>query len=295
MSFASAADPPAGFGHSAASTYARSLVSSLVERVSLPLFLGLTVAGFILYSQAVAPTVGRLAVFAGIFVAGAVSGISGLAFPLIAGPIFLLIYPAPEAVALTAMCSLTGQLFSIAMLWRVIGYEFRIPLIVAGLLGAPLGSALLCGFNPHCVRVVLGALIVVSGLWRSLRAKARAVRTPSLLSELLVGVTGGLTGGLVGASSVVPAIWCAACGFDKSRQRAVTQPYILTMQAASLVSLWAWGALDHNIVGQYANFVLPVLAGIGVGVAAFRGLSSSAATRVVMGVVTASGLALLFL
>jgi len=190
-------------------------------------------------------TVGGLAVFAGIFVAAAASGISGLAFPLIAGPIFLLIYPTPEAVALTAMCSLTGQLFSIALLWRVISYEFRAPLISADVLGVPLGSALLCSFNPHCIRVVLGALIMISGLWLSLRTQRRALRTPSLPSEVLVGLTGGLTGGLVGASSIVPAIWCAACGFDKSRQRAVTQPYILTMQAASLVSLWAWGALDR--------------------------------------------------
>jgi uncharacterized membrane protein YfcA len=295
MSFASAANPTTGFGHTAASTYACSLVSSLVRRVSLPLVLGITLAGFILYSQAVPPTVGRLAVFAGIFVAGAVSGISGLAFPLIAGPIFLLIYPAPEAVALTAMCSLTGQLFSIALLWRTIAYESRIPLIAAGLLGAPLGSALLCSFNPHCVRVVLGALIVVSGLWRSLRTQKRALRRPSLRSEVLIGLTGGLTGGLVGASSVVPAIWCAACGFDKARQRAVTQPYILAMQAASLVSLWVWGALDRDIAGQYADFVLPVLVGVGLGVAGFRALSTSAATRVVMGVVTISGVSLLFL
>jgi uncharacterized membrane protein YfcA len=295
MSFTSEASPPVRFSRSVASSYPRSLVSGFAERIRLPLLLGLTVAGFILYSQATAPSVGRLAVLAGIAVAGAVSGISGLAFPLIAGPIFLLIYPAPEAVALTAMCSLTGQLFSIALLWRVIGYEFRAPPIAAGLLGAPLGSALLCGFNPHCVRVVLGALIVLSGLWRSLRVEARVKRTPSLVSEVLVGLTGGLTGGLVGASSVVPAIWCAASGLDKSHQRAVTQPYILAMQAASLISLWAWGALDRNILGQYADFVLPVLVGIGLGVAGFRSLSSSAATRVVMGVVTASGLSLLFL
>jgi len=295
MSFASEASPPVGLSRSVASSYPPSFVPGFAERVRLPLLLVLTVAGLILYSQATAASVGMLAVFAGIVVAGAVSGISGLAFPLIAGPIFLLMYPAPEAVALTAMCSLTGQLFSIALLWRVIAYEFRVPLIAAGLLGAPLGSALLCSFNPHCVRVVLGALIVVSGLWRALRVQLGATRTPSLLSEVLVGLTGGMTGGLVGASSVVPAIWCAACGFDKSRQRAVTQPYILAMQAASLVSLWAWGALDRDIVGQYADFLLPVLVGIGVGVAGFRGLSSDAATRVVMGVVTASGLSLLFL
>jgi len=293
MSLASDIDPPAGFGRSAASLCTRSFASRLIKRGSLSLFVGLTVAGFILYLQASTPTGGRLAILAGIAVAGVVSGISGLAFPLIAGPIFLLIYPAPEAVALTAMCSLTGQLFSIALLWRVIGYEVRVPLIAAGLLGAPLGSALLCSFNPHCVRVVLGVLIVLSGLWRSLRVETRAKRTPSLVSEVLVGLTGGLTGGLVGASSVVPAIWCAASGLDKSHQRAVTQPYILAMQAASLVSLWAWGALDRDILGQYADFVLPVLVGIGLGVAGFRALSTSAATRVVMAVVTASGLSLL--
>ena len=295
MSFAFETSPPVGLSRSVGSSYPRSFVPGFAERVRLPLLLVLTVAGLILYSQATDPSVGRLAVFAGIAVAGAISGISGLAFPLIAGPIFLLMYPAPEAVALTAMCSLTGQLFSIALLWRVIAYEFRVPLIAAGLLGAPLGSALLCSFNPHCVRVVLGALIVVSGLWRALRVQVGATRTPTLLSEVLVGLTGGITGGLVGASSVVPAIWCAACGFDKSRQRAVTQPYILAMQAASLVSLWTWGSLDRDIVGHYADFLLPVLVGIGLGVAGFRGLSSDAVTRVVMGVVTASGLSLLFL
>jgi uncharacterized protein len=295
MSFTSETSPSVGLSRSVASSYPRSFVPGFAERVRLPLLLVLTVAGLILYSQATDPSVGRLAVFAGIAVAGAVSGISGLAFPLIAGPIFLLMYPAREAVALTAMCSLTGQLLSIALLWRVIAYEFRVPLIAAGLLGAPLGSALLCSFNPHCVRVVLGALIVVSGLRRALRLQVGATRTPSLLSEVLVGLTGGITGGLVGASSVVPAIWCAACGFDKSRQRAVTQPYILAMQAASLVSLWTWGALDRDIVGHYADFLLPVLVGIGLGVAGFRGLSSDAATRVVMGVVTASGLSLLLL
>ncbi|MBV8118608.1 MAG: sulfite exporter TauE/SafE family protein, partial [Alphaproteobacteria bacterium] len=196
MSFASETSPPVGAGRSAASIFPRSVVSGLAQRVSLPLLVGLIIAGFIAYCEVAGATVGRLAVFAGIFVAGMVSGVSGLAFPLIAGPIFLLMYPAPEAVALTAMCSLTGQLFSIALLWRAIGYEFRLPLIAAGLLGAPLGSALLCGLNPHCVRVLLGALIVVSGLWRSLRAHARPTRAPSLLSEVFVGLAGGLTGGL---------------------------------------------------------------------------------------------------
>jgi len=294
MSLASDTDPLA-FGHSAASWSPHLPNCILVERIGLSLLLALAVGGFIVYSHAGALPVGRLAVVAGIFAAGAMSGVSGLAFPLIAGPIFLLVYPAPEAVALTAMCSLTGQLFSITLLWQAIDYQYRVPLIAAGLLGVPLGSALLCSCNPHAVRVVFGVLIVASGLWRLLRVETRAKPNPSRLSEVLVGITGGLTGGLVGASSVVPAIWCAASGMDKSHQRAVTQPYILTMQADSLVSLWAWGAVDRTILPQYADFVLAVLVGVGLGVAGFRVLSSSAATRVIMGAVTASGLSLLFL
>lgn len=51
-----------------------------------------------------------LAISAGIFVRGRNTGRNRARVPLIAGPIFLLEYPAAEAVTLTAMCSLTGQL-----------------------------------------------------------------------------------------------------------------------------------------------------------------------------------------
>jgi hypothetical protein len=46
----------------------------------------------------------------------------------------LLIDPECEAVELTAMCSLTGRLLSIALLRRSITYEFR-TLLIAGLFG----------------------------------------------------------------------------------------------------------------------------------------------------------------
>jgi len=46
----------------------------------------------------------------GILVAGAVSGATGVALPLIAGPVFLMTFAPVEAVALTALCSITGQL-----------------------------------------------------------------------------------------------------------------------------------------------------------------------------------------
>jgi uncharacterized protein len=114
-----------------------------------------------------------LSVFIGIFAAGMVSGTTGMAFPLIAGPIFLLVYTPAKAVALTAMCSLTGQVFSIALLRRSIDYELRLPLIAAGLVGVPLGTALLNCCDHHPVRITRGGLIVISALWGLLQKSSQ--------------------------------------------------------------------------------------------------------------------------
>ncbi len=234
-----------------------------------------------------------LSISTGVFVAGVISGTTGLAFPLISGPIFLLVYTPPQAVALTAMCSLTGQFFSTALLRRSIDYEMRLPLIAGGLLGVPLGTVLLNHCDYHLVHFALGGLIVISALWGLLHNTAATPQPSSLRSEIVVGLSGGLTGGLVGASSVVPAIWCAARGLSKHKQRAITQPYIIGMQIASLVSLLSFGKFDSCLVREYFYFLFPLLAGVGIGVVVFQTLSSSTATRMIMSVIAISGVVLL--
>jgi len=65
MSLASDINPRVRFCYPAATLYLRELVSGLVEWVSLPLLLVITIAGFVLYSGAVGATVGNLTVFYG--------------------------------------------------------------------------------------------------------------------------------------------------------------------------------------------------------------------------------------
>jgi uncharacterized protein len=229
----------------------------------------------------------------GILVAGAVSGATGVALPLIAGPVFLMTFAPVEAVALTALCSITGQLFSMALLRRAIVFEFRARLMLAGLLGVPLGSALLTRLSPSMVHLSLGALIVLGGVWGLFQPTSREPRPAGRADELLVGLTGGLTAGLVGASAVVPALWCAWHGLSKERQRAIMQPFILVMQLASLAALTAWGSLGGSLLNDYGMLLLPLLIGVGGGVACFHFFPSRIVTRAVLSLVTLSGLALL--
>ena len=236
------------------------------------------------------PTLG---IIGGIFVAGTVSGATGIAFPLIAGPIFLLAYNPAEAVALTALCSVTGQLFSIALMHRAIRYEFRVLLILPGLCAVPVGTILLAHSSQGAIRGGLGALIAISGVWGLLQRLPHSPRRVGRLSELVIGLTGGLTAGMVGASAVAPAIWCTWQGLSKDRQRAIMQPFILVMQSLSIISLALWGHMTASVPVDYARMLVPLLTGIGCGVAFFHAMESTIVTRIVMSLVAASGLALL--
>lgn len=238
----------------------------------------------------VLPTLGTIA---GIFVAGTVSGATGIAFPLIAGPIFLLAYNPGEAIALTSLCSVTGQLFSIALLHRAVRYEFRLLLILPGLCAVPIGTMLLAHSSQGAIRGGLGALIVISGVWGLLQGVPHTPRPVGRLSELAIGLTGGLTAGMVGASAVAPAIWCTWQGLTKDRQRAIMQPFILGMQSLSIISLAFWGHVTASVPGDYARVLIPLLTGIACGVALFHAMESMIVTRIVMALVAASGLALL--
>jgi hypothetical protein len=62
---------------------------------------------------------------------------------------------------------------------------------------------------------------------------------------------------------------------------------------ASLLALRFSGALDQLLVRHYLYFLLPLLGGVGIGVVCFHAVSSSAAARLVMSVVTVSGIVLL--
>lgn len=119
----------------------------------------------------------------GVFIAAIVSGATGLAFPLIATPIFLIDYAPPQAILITSLCSLSGQLLSIRLLRQTITYEIRWPLIFAGLFGVPFGTFALLWWDGRIIRLGLGVLLAICGAWRLALVGWRA----GPLSRLLFG------------------------------------------------------------------------------------------------------------
>jgi uncharacterized protein len=226
----------------------------------------------------------------GVFIAAIVSGATGLAFPLIATPIFLVDYAPPQAILITSLCSLSGQLLSIQLLRQTISYEIRWPLIFAGLFGVPFGTFALLWCDGRIIRLGLGVLLAICGAWRLSGGGRGGFRV--CYSERVIGVCGGLCGGMFGVSSAIPSIWLAMSGLDKTKQRAILQPYIIAVQCASLLVLLYNGTFTATVWQALELYLVPLVAGIFVGTFSFRLFSSEAYVRAVSGLVMLSGFAL---
>jgi uncharacterized protein len=227
-----------------------------------------------------------------VFAAAVISGATGLGFPLLAAPVFLIDNDPPQAILITSVCSLMGQLFAIVILRRSVQYELRWKLLLPGLLGVPVGTCLLLLLDTSVPRIGLAVLLILSSIWL-MTGRSTNIQAAPRFPEWLVGVSGGICGGLFGVSAVLPAAWLSASGFDKLRQRAIIQPYVIAAQSLSLTLLCYHDSLTASVVRAILLNTVPLLIGIAAGTAAFRIMSSGTYSRAVLTITLLSGLMLL--
>jgi uncharacterized protein len=227
----------------------------------------------------------------GVLLGGTVSGATGVAFPVIAGPLLLLEYQPAQAVLLTAICSLAGQFFSMALLRRSIDYRVRWPLVLPGLFCIPMGTSLLLLASPTAIKIGFGALLALSSFCVLVHRPLFALR--SKLIDMIVGACGGVCAGAFGASSVIPAFWFSLQGLDRHGQRGILQPYIIVMQIASFALLLKSGIYNGIALQDVAVWVGAALAGVAVGSFIFYHISCALYSRAIVLITFGSSLLLI--
>lgn len=226
----------------------------------------------------------------GLFFAGGLSGATGLAFPVVAGPLILLEYPPPQAVMMTSICSLVGQLLSITLLHKAVPFRITWHFILPGLLLIPVGTLMLLTADSTVIRIGFGAMLSVSSLCMLLRGPILGFR--SKIIDAIVGACGGFCGGAFGASSVLPAFWFCAQGLDRRTQRGIVQPYIVSVQLVSLGSLLVGGAYSGVAAFDILLWLPTVLAGVTFGSFVFSHLQNQLYSRAIFLITLASSLVL---
>jgi uncharacterized membrane protein YfcA len=231
-----------------------------------------------------------------IVLAGAlVSSIAGFAFGPIAGIGLVHVRTDPVSlVVLVLVCSLSTQLYSVIAIRRHLRWRESIRYIAAGVPFTPVGVWALTWLPASACYGVLGTTIVAFGVFLFFRDRIRLRFAPNRAADVCCGAVSGVLAGLTGFPSAAVTVWCTLKGGTKEEQRAVFQPVLFTLQAASLVALLAAGrGPGAEQVAREVLYVPIALLAATAGVSIFRRLADEHFAMLVNGVLILSGLSML--
>lgn len=232
-------------------------------------------------------------IIVGAVVAGFVQGLSGFAFSLVALSFWAWAIDPRLAGAMAVFGGLTGQIVAALTVRRRFEFRLLMPFLAGGLAGIPLGMWILPWLNVDLFKALLGALLVI---WCP--AMLMAQRLPRLgerarPGDALAGVLGGIMGGMGGFSGTVPTLWCTLRGFDKDAQRAVVQNFNLAMLSVTMAAYLWTGMVTREMLPMFALVGAAMLIPSLLGARLYIGISGAAFRKLVLSLLTASGLALL--
>jgi uncharacterized membrane protein YfcA len=227
-----------------------------------------------------------------VLVCATLSSIAGFAFSAISGPTLLHVAGDPvKAVHIMLVASVALQSYSVWALRKSIKLQKLLPYFAGGISTVAPGVYLLL-HTPQAIYLLgLGAFLTAYASYMLARPTLR-LTSNSLAGRILVGALGGLTGATAAFPGAFVTIWCGAQGWDKCRQRAIYQPFILGMQLVTLLVM-AYASPTDVLQLELLRYLAPALLGSYLGLWVFSKLSTTQFNRIVSGLLLVSGVAML--
>ena len=240
------------------------------------------------------PPAGDIAlVIAGALVAGFVNGLSGTGYALVSLGFWLHAMSPLTAAPLVAFCSVCGHLQSLPKIWQGVIWSRLWPFMAGGLIGVPLGTAMLAHVQVGPLKIGVGLLLIFYCSWMAFVRRPPVVLGGGRLADATAGLGGGVLGGMASISGPIPVIWVQLRGWTMLAQRGVNQPYNMSVLALSLLSAAIANFLDRTFF-IWAAISLPVtLIGAHVGLRLYGRINDAQFRRLVIVLLGLSGLTLI--
>lgn len=229
------------------------------------------------------------------------SGLSGFGFSAI-GALCLWLVPPKLGVPLLMSLSMANQLMSLGTLkaemkpirhWWPDGPA---PYLLGGLVGVPIGLAILHSMPTSTLMMIFGAFLVLYAAYSMLKAEGLRISSKGgWFSASVVGMVGGVIGGFTAFPGAAVVVWTGLRRLPKVEARAIVQPYILGLQVLALVMLAINNPETFNqtfwtLLVITTPFVLP---GTLLGVKLYKSLSDINFRRITFILLGTSGFGLL--
>lgn len=233
-----------------------------------------------------------LMVAVGAVVAGFVQGLSGFAFGLTAMSFWVWVLDPKMAAALAVFGALTGQIIAAITVRRSFKLAQLWPFLIGGLVGIPIGVAILPMLNIQIFKAFLGTLLVLWCPFMLALPHLPKISAGGRIADAVAGWVGGIMGGIGGFAGIIPTLWCSLRGFQKDEQRAIIQNFNLAALSVTMGIYIAKGIATREMLPMFAVVALAMLVPTIFGTRLYIGLSETAFRRIVLILLTLSGLAL---
>ncbi|MEG0923307.1 MAG: sulfite exporter TauE/SafE family protein [Comamonas sp.] len=241
-----------------------------------------------------------IVIIIGAALAGFVQGLSGFGYSMTAMALWAWTLEPTLAAALAVFGGLTGQIIQAITMRRGFDWKALWPFLLGGLAGLPVGLTLLPTLDMQLFKTVLGSLLVVFcpimaiahklprlGDWPCMQGPLRPI------TNTIAGVAGGAMSALGGFAGVVPTLWCQLTGMQKDAQRQVIQNFNLSMLAITFASYVGTGFIKPGMLPLFAIALPAMLLPSIWGGRLYQRISDQIFRRVVLGLLTLAGLAML--
>jgi len=234
-----------------------------------------------------------LIVALGAIVAGFVQGLSGFAFGMVAMSFWAWGVEPRLASAMSVFGALTGQLLAAITVRRKFHLATVLPFLLGGIVGIPIGVSILPRLDVHLFKLCLGTVLVIWCPIMLFSNRIPPIRHGGRLADAVVGAIGGIMGGIGGFTGIAPTLWCTLRGFDKDKQRVVIQNFNLGALLVTMGVYLGTGIITRDMLPMFAIVAPAMLIPTLLGTRVYIGISDIAFRRIVLTLLTCSGVAML--
>ena len=167
-------------------------------------------------------------VLAGALVGGFVNGLTGFGTGLTALPLWLQAVEPLVAAQLVSAASVVGHVTMLPAIWHAIDWRRLAPMLVAGLVGVPIGTWVLPWISLAVFKSLVGCLLIGYCAFMLFAAGRVRLSAGGRGAEAVVGLFGGVLGGLAGLSGALPTVWATLKGWPKDERRMLFQAFNMT-------------------------------------------------------------------
>jgi uncharacterized membrane protein YfcA len=231
-------------------------------------------------------------ILAGALAGGFVNGLTGFGTGLTALPLWLQAVEPVVAAQLVSAASVLGHMATLPAIWPAIDWRRLAPMLVAGLIGVPIGTWVLPWISLAAFKLTIGLVLIAYCAFMLVGAGRVRLASGGRIAEAAIGLGGGVLGGLAGLSGPLPTMWAALKGWPKDERRAFLQAFNMTILSAMLAASLVQGLVGTRFLVALLIALPGTLAGAHLGGLLYRRLDDCRFDRIVLLVLLLSGIGL---